>query len=267
MENMSKSERQLEAYFSLIKELVEKQKKAEGELRFNRHFIIASDIADQYFCEKKVEMRYFHGEVVTEDKIIGTEAHEKLLEDSEQVERRELWQRMHGEKPVLALELFLLAKYKGIVLAGKPDGVMFQRGHPLVVFEYKFSKSTIAYRTHHVQAETYGILLRNMGFDTRGLFYAVVMADPKARHDKSLKQDVVQAVGKNGPKEAVLNIRNAVIYVQKFDEEDAEKDLDWAIEFWRDAKEPIVTSNPNKCRSCEYKVECQRSLRSFQRIK
>jgi hypothetical protein len=243
-----------------MEELVEKRRKCEGELRFNRPFIIASDIAQQYFCEKKVEMQYLHGEVETEEKIIGTEAHEKLLEDSVQIKRRELWQSIYGKKPILALELLLLARHKDIVLAGRPDSVMFQSGNPLVVFEYKFSKSTTAYMTHHVQARTYGILLRNMGFDTSRLFYAVVIADPKARHDRGLKQEVVHAVGKNGPKEAVLNIRNAVIHLQKFNEDNAEKDLDWAIEFWKNAREAVMTSNPNKCKNCEHKVECNKSI-------
>ncbi len=256
MSYMPKWERQLKVYYSLMEELVEKRKNGEGELRFNRPFIIASDVAEQYFCEKKVEMQYLHGEVVTEEKIIGTEAHENLLEDSVQIERREFWRRIYGKVPVLALELLLLARYKDIVLAGRPDSVMFRSGNPLVVFEYKFSKSTTAYMTHHVQARTYGILLRNMGFETSRLFYAVIIADPRARHDKGLKQEVVQAVGKNGPKEAVLNIPNAVIYVQRFNVEEAEKDLDWAIEFWKNAREAIMTSNPNKCRNCEHKAEC-----------
>jgi hypothetical protein len=257
---MRKWERQLEACYSLMEKLVEKQRKCKGELRFNRLFIIASDIAQQYFCEKKVEMQYLHGEVETEEKIIGTEAHEKLLEGSEQIKRRELWQKIYGRKPVFALEMLLLTRYKDVVLAGRPDSVIFQGGIPLVVFEYKFSKSTTDYASYHVQARVYGILLRNMGFETSRLFYAIVIADPKARHDEGLTEKVVKAVGKNGPKEAVLNIGNAVIYVQKFNEDEAKKDLDWAIEFWKNSREAVMTSNPNKCKNCEHKVECNKSI-------
>jgi hypothetical protein len=257
---MPKSKRQLEAYSSLIGELVKKKEKGEGELRFNRYFIIASDVAEQYFCEKKVEMKYLHGEVETEEKIIGSEAHEKLLEDSKRIRRDKLWQKIYGKEPVLALELLLLARHKEIVLAGRPDSVMFQRGNPLLVFEYKFSSSRTAYRTYHVQAKTYGILLRNMGFDISRLFYAIVVADPKARNNKGLKQEVVKAISENGPKEAVLNIRNAVIYLQKFDKDDAEKDLDWAIEFWKGSRDAIMTTNQNKCMKCEHKAECDKSI-------
>ena len=88
---MKKWERQLEEYAFLIKQLVKKQEKGEGELRFNRCLIKASDIAEQYFCEKKVEMQYLHGEIETEAKILGIEAHEKLLEDTIKIKTSDLW--------------------------------------------------------------------------------------------------------------------------------------------------------------------------------
>jgi CRISPR/Cas system-associated exonuclease Cas4 (RecB family) len=257
---MSKWKSQLENYHSLVNELAEKRKKGKGDLRFNRHFILASDIAEQYFCEKKVELQYLHGEVETEEKIIGTEAHEKLLEDSVRIKRRELWRKIYGKKPIFALEMLLLAKHNDAIFAGRPDSVLFQQGYPLAVFEYKFSKSGITYRTYHVQARTYGLLLRNMGFDTSRLFYAIVIADPKARDDKELKRKVVEAVIKNGPKEAVLVIENAKISFMKFNQSDAEEDLDWAIDFWKNHREAILTTNSNKCKNCEYKVECQKSI-------
>jgi hypothetical protein len=257
---MRKWDHKLASFDSLAKEIAEKQKRSEGNLRFNRSFIPASDIAEQYFCEKKVEMDYLHGDVETEEKSIGTEGHEKLLEGSVEIKRQELWKKIYGKEPTFALEMLLLAKYKDIALAGRLDSVIFQNGYPMTLFEYKFSKSRIAYKTHHVQARTYGILLRNMGFDTSRLFYAIVIADPEARHDKGLRKKVVQAAYKNGPKEAELNIQNIVIYLQKFNEEEAERDLDWAIGFWKNTREAIMTSNPNKCKNCEHKVECSKSI-------
>jgi hypothetical protein len=257
---MSRWKRKLASFDSLAEEIAEKQKRGEGNLRFNRSFIPASDIAQQYFCEKKVEMNYLHGDVETEEKSIGTEGHEKLLEGSMEIKRQELWKKIHEKEPTFALEMHLLAKYKDVALAGRLDSVIFQNGYPMILFEYKFSKSRIAYKTHHVQAKTYGILLRNMGFDTSRLFYAIVIADPEARYDKALRKKVVQAVDMNGPKEAELNIQNTVIYLQKFNEEEAERDIDWAIEFWKNTREAIITSNPNKCKNCEHKVECSKSL-------
>jgi len=258
---MSELERQLEEYNSLLGQIIQKTKKGEGELRFDNSFIKASDIASQYFCEKKVEMQHLHGEIETERKTLGTEAHEKLLEDSVKIKRKDLWKEIYGKKPVFALEMPLLAKYKNLILAGQPDSVLFMRGLPLIIFEYKFSRARRPFRGHHVQVRTYGILLRNMGFDTDRLFYAIVIVNPEARDDKTIKRRVENAIMKNRLKEAVLTTENARIYLNKFNQTEAEKDLDWAIEFWKKQREAIPTRNPNKCRSCEYNADCDACAR------
>jgi CRISPR/Cas system-associated exonuclease Cas4 (RecB family) len=230
-----------------------------GKLRFNRSLMVASDIAGQFYCEKKVEMQYLHGEVETEAKNMGTEAHEKLTEDSVKVKREQLWQDIHGDRPILALEMFLLAKYGDVLLAGKPDSVLFAHGFPLVVFEYKFSRSGIAYPSYHVQAQTYGVLLGNMGFDTSRLFYAIVVADPKTKGSRELRQNVIRTVKMNGndPKEAVHSINDAKIYFCKFNRISAEENLTWAFQFWNKNREAESTSNQNKCAKCEYQTYCQ----------
>ena len=244
-----------EAFDSLLKEL---QNREQGsKLRFGRSAVVASDVAGQFYCEKKVEMQYLHGEVETEAKNIGTEAHEKLTEDSVKVKREELWRKIYGDKPVFALEMFLLAKYGDVLLAGKPDSVLFACGFPLVVFEYKFSRSSVAYPSYHVQAQTYGVLLENMGFDASKLFYAIVVADPKTKGSRELRQNVVHTVIRNGPKEAVHSINDAKIYYKRFNRVIAEKDLAWAIEFWGKNREAQPTNNQNKCAKCEYQAKCK----------
>lgn len=61
-------EQQLEEYKSLLEQIIQKSAKGEGERRFNNPCIRASDVASQYFCEKKVELQYLHGEIETEIK-------------------------------------------------------------------------------------------------------------------------------------------------------------------------------------------------------
>ena len=77
---MNDWKQQLKKYNSLLETNIEKK---EGELRFNRCPIRASDVAGQYYCEKKIEMGYLYCEVETKKQ--GTEAHENLLEGSEAV--------------------------------------------------------------------------------------------------------------------------------------------------------------------------------------
>jgi CRISPR/Cas system-associated exonuclease Cas4 (RecB family) len=253
---MTEWKAQLESFDSLLKELKQNREQG-GSLRFDRSVIVASDIAEQFYCEKKVEMEYLHGEVETEAKNVGTEAHEKLTEDSVKVKRDELWQKIYGAKRVFALEMFLLAKYGDVLLAGKPDSVLFARGFPLVVFEYKFSGSDVDYHSYHVQAQTYGVLLGNMGFDTSRLFYAIVVADPKTKGSRELRQNAIRIVMGNDPREAVHSINDAKIYFCKFNRINAEKDLTWALEFWRRNREAEPASNQNKCARCEYQTRCQ----------
>ena len=230
----------------------------EAGLRFNCSFVKASDIAEQYFCEKKLEMQHLHGKVETEEKSLGTEAHKKLLEGTIKIKRKRLWQKIFGKNPVFAHEMFLLGKYKGMVLAGIPDCVLFVDGFPVVVFEYKFSKSGRIFNTYQVQARTYGILLRCIGFDVGRLFCAIVVAEPRIKDDRELKARVVDAVTRNGPKEAVLAINGARVYFNRFDGIKAEQDLDWALGFWKRQREAIPTRNPNKCASCEFSAKCRK---------
>lgn len=251
---LDKWERHLAEYLSFLKELSEAR---ESSLRFGRKALAASDIAEQFFCEKKVEMQYLYGEIETEAKIVGTEAHCRLLEDAVQVKREELWQRIYGRDPVLALESLFFAKFNDVIVAGKPDSILFKNGLPLFVLEHKFSRTPVAYETHHVQARIYGLLLNNMGFDTRLLFYAIVVADPTGRFDRNLKKRVLQAINKNGHREGILELDNARVFLRKYNHEAAEKDLNWAVKFWKQEREAIPTQNPNKCKKCVYFDKCQ----------
>ena len=160
---------QLEEHNSLIKEVNHSISDDLGQFRFNRSIISASDVAKQFFCEKFVEMQYIHGEVETEAKRTGTEAHEKLLEDTISIKREELWKEIYSKKPVFAPEMYLLARFKGSILAGRPDSIIFRNGIPLIIFEYKFGRSQRLFRNHHVQPRVYGTLLKNMGFETSNL--------------------------------------------------------------------------------------------------
>lgn len=249
---------QLTELESLVIETRSKLEKGEGVLRFHRPFVMASDIAGQYFCEKKVEMRYLHGEIETARKTLGTEAHEKLLEGTIKIKREELWRTIYGKEPVLVSEMLLISKYRNLILVGRPDAVFFYQGHPLFIFEYKFSKSRRPFRDHHVQAKTYGILLRNMGFNTDRLMYVIVMAEPKAKNSERLRNSVIETTVKNGQNEGIIDTENAKIYVNKFDYNDAERDLEWALGFWIMQRDAIPTRNQNKCRSCEYGRICVR---------
>lgn len=71
-------------------------------------------------------MEFLHGDIDTERKTLGSEAHEKLLEGTTRVKRRDLWRKIHGKKRVIAREMLLIAEYNDVILAGLPDSILFR---------------------------------------------------------------------------------------------------------------------------------------------
>lgn len=255
---MTRWKTQLENFDSMLKELRLRRGVQDGRLRFDRATVSVSDIAEQYYCEKKLEMEYLHGEIETEAKTMGTEAHEKLIEDALEIKREALWKKIYGKEPVLAVEMFILGKYQDVFLAGQPDAVMFYKGRPIIIFEFKFSRSGIAYPSHHVQAQTYGLILENMGFDTTRLFYAIVVADPKTKGDPELQRKAIDAIFKKGFEESILSIDDTIIHFCKFYLFEAQESLQWAIDFWKQKRAATPTTNLNKCSKCEYQNQCRK---------
>ncbi len=144
-----------------------------------------------------------------------------------------------------------------LALAGKADGVLFKGGEPLVLLEYKFTRSKMAYPSYHVQASTYGLILENMGFNTSNLRYAIIVADPRNRGNTKLREEALEAIKVNdGSGEGVIRLDDAVVYVEKFDLAMAEQRLDWAIGYWLNRREAKRSENSHKCGCCEYHKEC-----------
>jgi hypothetical protein len=231
-------------------------KEGSAPLRFNQNYIKASVIAEQYYCEKKTEMTQIHGRVETETKKQGSEGHESLLWNTVEAEREEILQKIFSEESLTVHEMPLLAKYRDVILAGQPDAIMFKEGNPVALFEYKFSKSPLPYRSYHVQARVYGRILEGMGFDTTDLFYIIAVVPKESRSDTEIFRRVIEAVKENGAFEVSLKVKDSYVYLYEYNKGEAEKDIDWALEYWKCSRDAYPADNPNKCRSCEYKEKC-----------
>ena len=53
-------------------------------------------------------------------------------------------------------------------------------------------------------------------------------------------------------------MENANIYLQKFNKQTAEKNLEWALQYWEKRREAQPADNPNKCLKCEYNTKCNK---------
>jgi len=96
-----------------------------------------------------------------------------------------------------------------------------------------------------------------MGFNASKLFYTIVVANPETKGSRELRRTVVNTVLKDGLKEATHSVDDAKVYVCKFDRVNAERNLNWALEFWSNRREAELASNQNKCAKCEYQTKCR----------
>jgi len=249
----------LERFYQLATEVAEKE---ESNLRFKARFLMVSEIAQQYFCEKKVEMDRIHGEEETPEMRLGKDAHELLLKDTVRVKLEELWRKIYSGKPVCPREMTLLGKHNGIIIAGLADAVFFYGGAPFFLFEHKFTSRQVPFKDQHVQAGLYCYLLHLMGWDTSKLKYTLVIAPPKCRDDKELRR--IPSYVLQQPKEGKLKVKlqagNANIYVNSFDMKKVIDDLNWALGFWTEERPPKPTMKIGKCATCQFKEICGSSL-------
>jgi len=252
-----KQRRRLEEFLGIEKSLNQRMRDVDyGQLRHNQRYVRASEIAEQFYCEKKVEMEHLYGRVETETKRKGSEGHESLQAESVEIELTEVLEEIFSDGSVIVHEFPLMAEYRGVVLAGQPDAVIFNGGLPVVVFEVKFSNSPYPYRSYHAQARVYGRILDGAGFDTSDLYYVLVVAPRGSRGDLKLFTKVVEAVKENGAGETSLEVDGAHIYINEYHQPTAERDIDWALDYWRGSRNAAPVDNPAKCMSCEFNDKC-----------
>jgi CRISPR/Cas system-associated exonuclease Cas4 (RecB family) len=252
---------------ALAKEAIE----GEGKLRFGSNFVTASEIAEQFYCEKMVELFHLHGKTETEEMKKGRSAHEELLRGMSRVKPEDLWKKVFEEQTHGAVPM-LIGKYKGCIIVGQPDYVFFSSGVPRFLIEHKFSRRPAVFHNYHVQARVYGYLLHDMGLDTRGLWYIIAVGSLEAcKNLRKLHQKLCELAFQvtcrpptSPPPEREEAIRlpirevNAVMY--PFSLESAVEELEWAVGFWRGRREAVPTRNPQKCKACEFKDRCSESL-------
>ncbi len=243
-------------------ELIRKAQSSNGNLRFDKNYVIASEIAEQFYCEEKLDLEYAIGKVETEVMREGTQLHEKITEDYLKVSYKEVWENIITCPNYGIAEMSFFAEYKEI-LVGKPDFVMFENGDPLLLFEYKFSKYKQPFPSYEVQGKTYGFILNQLGFNTDSLYYAIVIASRTINREQLKKMDVPNRVLQdfrnkklNKCNEVVLNYGETSAFLRKFQLEDAQRDVDNALEYWRCKRDPLKTDNKNKCNNCAVKKQC-----------
>ena len=242
--------------------------------RYGLDAVWASDIADQLYCEKKVELRLLHPDVRkdTAELRAGSEAHEQLTIRAVPVSEKQLREQLVRGKRVLLREFAFTCRFRGIPIIGRPDLVEFDGLRALFVVDYKFSRNREPYPDHRLQLALYGLLLHQSKFDTSEMATILVFASPEQRQ----RQGGVEALERNllnyyrQLRNAVFEQRNsatctkegAACFAFKFDLAKAKKLVDEQIGFWLGSRSARPTVHEKKCRMCEFNAAglCQFAL-------
>ncbi|MHA2337734.1 MAG: hypothetical protein ACXACX_10540 [Candidatus Hodarchaeales archaeon] len=242
--------------------ILEEIKNNENLLRFDNKYIKISDIASQYYCERKVDLKYIHGDIDSEDKLLGREGHDEIAQEYVEISVQEGWRKIFTSPQFSLSESLFFAKYKDLYLVFQPDSVLFFNGTPRMLIEFKFSSYSRPFISHHVQLQSEGYLFKKLGFDVSKLYYLIIIAPINADRDSKYLSDIpkriFEKIRPNSYEEHYIYNRNINAYLYKFDKEIAKKNFTWALEYWKKEREAQLTDNKNKCRSCEYNSSCKK---------
>jgi PD-(D/E)XK nuclease superfamily len=237
---------------------------AEHDLRHGSAFVGVSTLASQFYCEYKVENEFAFGEVPTEAKETGTELHDELVPTVEMT-TYDFAKLVSRKEPSYAV-LNVWGTVGGLRMVGTPDHIVWSEGRPLWLVELKTTKGDPKplWEDQENQARVYGALLDQMGFDCSALRLAVVRMKTDALSDEEKKGWAVrvsEALMKGKVTELEAEHAGTLkVHRLTHDRRLAEMAIAAKRGYWIGEREPTSSTNAGKCRGCEYRDVCVRSL-------
>lgn len=227
-----------------------------------------SSIAAQYYCEQKVEMEYLHGEIETEAKTEGERLHEELIQMTKTT-RANLIKSIRRKK-ILVASFPIYAKLTQLLVVGVPDAVVFLRGAPTHLIELKTTKgdTSILWKDQLLQAQVYGLILDEMGFDCSKLKLVVLrIRRGNGLSDESKERFLNESIRQllNGlDKTTTSKVDGSTTHIVDYSKHDVVPELNWAQAYWMSQREPTPSQSVAKCRVCEFSEMCPHSLTRVQ---
>jgi len=236
-------------------------------LRSNFTHISVSKIANQFYCEMQLEMMKKYGRIETRKMRIGSIQHEEIASLAVEKSLAGIKKRINTGETVRLVETLLFMKYKGIFILGAPDCITFVRRKPKYIIERKFSNNLQFNQSQHIQANLYCLLLDELGFNTKNMYYVIVISTSVCRDCFILDEHRICnfAIKKGGiirKKDICHSCSEGriVLQAQKYDRGRIISDLEWALEYWLKKRKAIPTKLQRKCRLCNYEEKCPSSL-------
>lgn len=269
--------------------------KDKQPLRHGNPLVYVSDISEQFYCEKKVELTYKLGKVETQAMQEGTKLHEEITK----MEKATLQRIIEGiaHRPFCSARFGLAAEVEELPVVGVPDVLGFFAGRACFVLELKTFGTRIfrLYPNHAVQAKLYGLLLEAMGFDCSKLLLYVagvkrginaevsgnmltrlLFTVPFTLDSHSLSKTVYiskEQISSVANDESLpklfrldkLTVRRFAdltsagdlsIFCFPYSRDDALEALRWAKGYWLGDRSAVPTRKPEKCRVCNFAENC-----------
>lgn len=236
----------------------------QGEFRHGASFVAVSSIAEQYYCEYKLENEFALGEIPTETKESGTSLHDELM-PTERINREEFIKLVSNKEPTLAV-LGVWGSAGGLKVVGVPDHIIWSGGKPMWVVELKTTKGDPSplWEDQEIQVRVYGLLLDRMGFDCSKMRLAVVRLKSGELGEEEKKEWILRvSAALIGNKMRGLETKyqgRMKAHLLEHDVERTERAVSSKAGYWLKEREPVSSTSVGKCRACEYNSVCPKSL-------
>ncbi|MBN1857016.1 MAG: hypothetical protein JW846_08700 [Dehalococcoidia bacterium] len=233
----------------------------ESTLRFGRHTVAVSSIAQQFYCEKALQYSIEKPLAPTLQMRNGTAGHEMAAALAAPMTHEEAIAEalVSREKPVCIYEFRIAWEHNGVTLTGFVDEAWFRGGNVDIVAERKFSGSPNIYSTYHIQAGLYCLGLGEMGFDTNRTIYRIDVFSRKCSNCERLASGECSILREDCHSYA-CDTGSSISQSFPFHRESVTEDLDWALQFWTGERDAEPTTSATRCRSCRYRRICDSSL-------
>ncbi len=242
------------------REAVRASRENEPALRYGRRTLAVSTLAQQFYCEKAVQLSIERPFAPTAEMQSGTAGHEAVaaLGVPMTAEEAVAAATVKRIRPLCVYEFRIGWRYNGVTILGFVDEAWFSAGNVVLVAERKFSGSLGIHTPYHVQAGLYCLGLGEMGFATHSTHYRVSVFKREChRCERLAGGDCLLLSGEAGQQECGQGA--GISQVFPFEREQTARNLDWAMEFWTGEREAEPTTSPGRCRSCRYRRVCNSS--------
>jgi len=234
----------------------------KAKIRFNLDFVPVSAIAEQWYCEKAVDLRYRHPniEFKSPELDFGTAGHELLGSEAEIITQQELKEYIESKKAIRLLEKVFEGAYRNVLIRGMPDYVEIKGRKAIFLLDFKFSKHKHGFPSYQIQTDTYAYLLYKNHYNIDKLFCGIAIFPPNKLNQDDILLDEVDILVKKRLSEMRHKKLDTIPfdspglngYLYSFSLSKAKRNLTWAIDYWRKKRDPIPTKKAYKCRLCSY---------------